>query len=320
MITARKELHDQIWSRPMTKVAAEYGVTSTALKKTCIRHEVPTPERGYWAKLQHGKPVAAKLALPSASAPHLEEVHIVGAAGSRLPNAVQEAKATARQRMVGVQPASPSIGNENDAPAEHPTLLPTRRAIGKARPDARGFASVSGRGIVPLTISPNSSERCLRVLSSLLSLAEAQGYVPRTTDSGLVLAVDGEPVAFGIDEQTVKSPHVLTRPNSNVRRTIDGGDSRSANGPSMIIRPQAVWQSSSRRIHTAAFGGPLPTEVRSRSRPCFPMLLRVSPRTPHSFGSVDAKRKKQSSAIWRPKSAAENRKPSRHERCSGWRS
>jgi hypothetical protein len=41
----------------MTKVAAEYGVTSTALKKTCNRHKIPTPERGYWAKLEHDKPV-----------------------------------------------------------------------------------------------------------------------------------------------------------------------------------------------------------------------------------------------------------------------
>jgi hypothetical protein len=41
----------------MMKVAAEYGVTGTALKKTCDRHEIPTPERGYWSRLEHGKAV-----------------------------------------------------------------------------------------------------------------------------------------------------------------------------------------------------------------------------------------------------------------------
>ena len=54
---SRDELYEQVWSRPMTKVAAEYGVTGTALKKTCDRHEIPTPERGYWSRLEHGKAV-----------------------------------------------------------------------------------------------------------------------------------------------------------------------------------------------------------------------------------------------------------------------
>jgi hypothetical protein len=53
----RNELYDLVWSKPMTKVAAEYGITGTALKKTCARHKIPTPERGYWAKLSHGKRV-----------------------------------------------------------------------------------------------------------------------------------------------------------------------------------------------------------------------------------------------------------------------
>ena len=54
---SREQLYEQVWSKPMTKVAAEYGVTSTALKKACDRHQIPTPERGYWAKREHGKPV-----------------------------------------------------------------------------------------------------------------------------------------------------------------------------------------------------------------------------------------------------------------------
>jgi hypothetical protein len=52
---SREELYEQVWSQPMTKVAAKYGVTGTALKKVCDRHKIPTPERGYWAKLEHGE-------------------------------------------------------------------------------------------------------------------------------------------------------------------------------------------------------------------------------------------------------------------------
>ena len=60
---SREELYEQVWARPMTKVAADYRVTGTALKKACDRHRIPTPERGYWPKLDNGKRVN-KEALP----------------------------------------------------------------------------------------------------------------------------------------------------------------------------------------------------------------------------------------------------------------
>jgi hypothetical protein len=41
----------------MMHVAAEFGVTGTGLAKICERYAIPTPPRGYWAKLQHGKMV-----------------------------------------------------------------------------------------------------------------------------------------------------------------------------------------------------------------------------------------------------------------------
>ena len=42
-VVSREELYEQVWAEPMTKVAAKYGITGTALKKTCDRHDIPTP-------------------------------------------------------------------------------------------------------------------------------------------------------------------------------------------------------------------------------------------------------------------------------------
>jgi len=53
----RRELYDLVWARPMMHVAAQFGVTGTGLAKICERYAIPTPPRGYWAKLQHGKKV-----------------------------------------------------------------------------------------------------------------------------------------------------------------------------------------------------------------------------------------------------------------------
>ena len=59
----RRELYDQVWTEPVRTVAARLGVSDTAVKKACVRAAIPTPDRGYWAKREAGKPVI-KVALP----------------------------------------------------------------------------------------------------------------------------------------------------------------------------------------------------------------------------------------------------------------
>lgn len=44
--TTLEELFAQVWERPMTKVAADYGISDVALKKICEKHHIPVPGRG----------------------------------------------------------------------------------------------------------------------------------------------------------------------------------------------------------------------------------------------------------------------------------
>ncbi len=53
----RQELYDLVWSEPMKKLAPGFGMSDVALAKACRRADIPVPERGYWARLQAGKPV-----------------------------------------------------------------------------------------------------------------------------------------------------------------------------------------------------------------------------------------------------------------------
>ena len=51
----RQALYELVWSEPMLKVAAQFGVSSSYLARVCTLLYVPRPERGYWAKLAVGK-------------------------------------------------------------------------------------------------------------------------------------------------------------------------------------------------------------------------------------------------------------------------
>lgn len=209
---SREELYEQVWSKPMTKVAADYGVTGTALKKTCDRHHIPTPERGYWAKLEYGKRVT-KEALPPLTEPNLATVRISGSSEQHLSPSVREAKERARDRLHKHAAAKPLLVPASEPKrtiAEPPCLAATRRAISKARPDDQGFAAVRSKGVVPLKIAPASIERGIRVLSQLFALAETQGHLPKATEDGLVLIVENESIAFGLEEQPEKTLHQPT--------------------------------------------------------------------------------------------------------------
>jgi hypothetical protein len=217
-VVSREELYEQVWAEPMTKVAAKYGVTGTALKKKCERHEIPTPERGYWMKLEHGKRVRQE-PLPKLSDVRLGQVRVVGSASQRLPDGVRQAKAKARQQLDAAKPLpslpspEPSVAKPDateESVAEYRVLTATRRAISKARPDGQGLATARGHGIVPLKIAPASIDRVLPILSRLLALAETQGHRTQPADSGLNLVIDDEPIAFGIEEQPQRTPHVPT--------------------------------------------------------------------------------------------------------------
>jgi hypothetical protein len=47
VVLSRDELYSQIWSTPMIRLAAQYGITGTGLAKICARLNVPCPPRGY---------------------------------------------------------------------------------------------------------------------------------------------------------------------------------------------------------------------------------------------------------------------------------
>ena len=53
----RQGLYELIWSAPVTEVAERLGVSDVGLAKLCRRAAIPTPKRGYWARVEAGQRV-----------------------------------------------------------------------------------------------------------------------------------------------------------------------------------------------------------------------------------------------------------------------
>lgn len=48
---SREKLYELVWSKPMTQVARDLGISDVMLAKLCKQKDVPRPQRGYWANL-----------------------------------------------------------------------------------------------------------------------------------------------------------------------------------------------------------------------------------------------------------------------------
>src|SRR5215207_6490070 len=61
----REELYALVWSKPATRIAAEFGISDVVLGKICRTLDVPKPPPGYWRKVTAGQQVS-KSPLPRA--------------------------------------------------------------------------------------------------------------------------------------------------------------------------------------------------------------------------------------------------------------
>ncbi|MCO5066809.1 MAG: hypothetical protein M9924_20760 [Rhizobiaceae bacterium] len=57
MKLSREQLHDLVWSMPMTEIARRSGVRDQHIARACDGAEVARPRAGYWQKVEHGKSV-----------------------------------------------------------------------------------------------------------------------------------------------------------------------------------------------------------------------------------------------------------------------
>ena len=51
----RAALFELVWSKPVMKLATEWGLSDRGLGKACRRLKIPVPPRGHWARVQVGQ-------------------------------------------------------------------------------------------------------------------------------------------------------------------------------------------------------------------------------------------------------------------------
>jgi hypothetical protein len=213
---SRQALFEDVWTRPLSTIAPEYGLSDVGLRKICDRADIPTPGRGYWAKVASGKTFPRPKFRPAKN-PDFETVYIHGTA-QPAPHIVEtlkrvrstrETKGKAESEVKVEEPAQGGNGAQSPEPLEvHRLAKATVAKIVAAK--KAGFVRVAGKGLFNVTVTAEHGDRIGRILTLLIAANEEMGWHVENTDKGLRLMPDGEPLAFDITEQTDKVKHQLT--------------------------------------------------------------------------------------------------------------
>ncbi|MCB8821926.1 RWP-RK domain-containing protein [Microvirga rosea] len=208
--TTRRVMYDLVWSKPMTTVAMELGISDVALKKICDRHRIPTPGRGYWAKKESGQPIQRTRFYATAD-PADEQIIIHGPPAPPSP-AVREAIKVHREPHVS-RPSRPKpMEFEPVEPLRiiHPSIARTAQALRRAelRPD--GAVSASGEAECGIEVGITSVERVIRILDALARALDARDLALHAEGRLMRTGIGRDTLTFALIERTETRPHIPT--------------------------------------------------------------------------------------------------------------
>lgn len=203
----REQLFELVWSTPVSKLAARFGISDVALAKRCKRLDIPRPGLGHWARVAAGQ----KLERPKLPAPprNLEpwELTICFPAASR-EKAVHEPQL----------PPPPEVPVPATLRSPHHVALELRSELAKAKRDHNGLLRVSETRATDtaIKIGPDSIARALRIFDALFEALEARGHTIELRERGwektqhIVVVADDETIELSMEEIVGRTPHVPT--------------------------------------------------------------------------------------------------------------
>ena len=211
----RAELYEKVWAEPMATLGPKLGLSDTGLRKICDKYHIPTPPRGYWAKVAVGqrirRPPIPKL--PVAMRGSEETVIVFHQPPRPAPKelvaqqAEDDSPAGVRRRFE----AAPENRITVPAILEQPHALVASSVLllRKAKVDEDLRLRTRGMKCVALKVSLSAVDRALRIYDALFKALEARGHrvalVTKDNETSTVVQIDGDQVGIEIQEHVTRT-------------------------------------------------------------------------------------------------------------------
>lgn len=175
-ILSRKELHDLVWSKPMSKLANEYSISDTGLRKICIKHNIPLPMQGHWQKVKFGKETTQQ------KLPFIENDQVQINLETREEE--KNSKDTYLSRYLRLKKEVENDKNlkltvPDKLNKPHPLIIKVRDDLKDKEPGTWNNTNgllISSKDVLTLEVSKANVSRALRFMNSLIFLLEQRKH------------------------------------------------------------------------------------------------------------------------------------------------
>lgn len=210
VVIRRNELYQQVWTGSITRLAKKYGISDVGLKKICKRMDVPTPPRGYWARVQNGQRVGrAKLTRLKSGGESTYEL--------RLRRNAQDAKTPevgeVAQKLIDKIKADADFVVPDEILKAHPLVARARRVLKKGDADRQGIVDVWTASYLDIRVSSDSLSRAFNFMDTLIKTLwryRVRVIVEKGKTLVKVPGFDG-PVPIYLREKVNQHPHQMTK-------------------------------------------------------------------------------------------------------------
>lgn len=232
---SREDLYELVWSKPMTELAQDFGLSDVALAKRCRKLGVPVPGRGYWARVAAGQ--SPRQPPLRKRADDVMDYTALTFDAPREETPPEASPATTEQHPLFEKVQTLQLTHNDDLRLASPAVKRTAARLKRPWRSEISWSRGERQGpIISIDVTESCADRALTVSERILAGAAALGWEfrapPKQEESRTYryeverpeapvfgcLYVENEALAFRIDERVKRIDHELTESEKSRKR------------------------------------------------------------------------------------------------------
>jgi hypothetical protein len=208
-VVTREELYKLVWSKPITILAKEFGMSDVGLAKVCKKLRVPKPYRGYWQLVDAGRKVTIPPLPPARKGDSTKAT--ISPEHYRVNFKPEDANVM--DRMEAENRPENEIKVQETLNNPHRLVRNTQILLRKGKPDETGrlrcWMVNDTRPRLSVRVSKDTVHRALLILDALVKALEVRGCTVEANDA-TVCRIGETVVPFYIWERVRRTERPLT--------------------------------------------------------------------------------------------------------------
>lgn len=203
-LVTRQELHQQVWSAPVSSLSKKYNVSDYALRKLCKELQIPLPKPGHWQRIRAGRQVPVP-ALPASEAVAQEvDFSTLAAANAAAPlSPLELLQVEIEHDLQQLLQVPPRLTNPHK-------LIAAAKADIEEQNITYRFTDLltTSYGKLAIKVSKKSLDRTFRLLDTLLKALQARGHRVVVSGSQTYVQIREEKFEVAIREKLKRSTEI----------------------------------------------------------------------------------------------------------------